>query len=111
MRFKPPGRGVTFWTVLYGLAGIGAVCLGVHDGSGLMVVLGLLLFVPSLGMWFGSSTARWVLFGFLCCGSILSIIYQLANGFQVRKVAVLVTAIAACIELFQWKPDGEAEEG
>ena len=63
MQFKPPGGELTFWSALWVLAGIGCGVAGAISNDALLCVLGALLGLPALGMWFD---LRW-------CGYLIAI--------------------------------------
>lgn len=67
MQFKPPGGELTFWSALWVIFGIGACVVAATTGMTLYFLLGALVGLPALGMWFDQ---RW-------CGYFFTVVIAL----------------------------------
>ena len=108
--FAPPGQGLTFWTIFYGALGLYGLIVGLRQGSATLLVPGSVFALSSLGIWFGSSAARWLLFSFLSLMCCISIFLMATKGVQATKVLTVLATISCCFQLYLWNPSLRGRE-
>tara|TARA_R110002073_G_scaffold26258_1_gene86286 strand:- start:2289 stop:2621 length:333 start_codon:yes stop_codon:yes gene_type:complete len=65
MTFKPPGGELTFWSALWVLFGVAAIVAATTMGLTGYYVLGALVGLPALGMWFDQRWCGYVFAGLM----------------------------------------------
>lgn len=87
MKLSPPQGELKFWSILWMLFGLLAVYLGLTQKMSVYLVLGPLIGLSSLGLWFRSKLCGYVLLVTIALGILLGIVLLITKEFRWLKLA------------------------
>jgi hypothetical protein len=109
MAFKPPGGELTAWSALWILFGIGATIAASTMGLTGYYVLGALVGLPALGMWFEQRSCGYVFAGVMALSIPLALIALVALDDTLSERAYRLVRIAMAgyfaFLTFRWAQD------
>ena len=95
MTFKPPGGELTFWSALWVLFGVAAISAAATMGLTVYYVLGALVGLPALGMWFNQRWCGYVFAGLMALSIPLALLALLTvdgtwaeRGYRLFRIAM-----------------------
>jgi hypothetical protein len=102
MNFENPGGGLTFFSILWCLGGIGGIYFGVSTGSMTFAGIAVVILLASIGLWLQSQLAKYVLFVWFCCMMVIVTILLFVKGFTLLLFARGLLAAYCALLLYQW---------